>query len=157
MAFFNSNTATENTAEAFGSDSAGSQRHAAVPGLLCVLLELPLLKGRVLGPGPFRFLWKPGDRCSVPRENTEAAYSGKLSAKAMSGGSITISNVGSIGGVEYKIKGAEKKGADIFFVPRGENYEEAKKIVEEEHYKIKLIPVSTFEEALNYLLENVEE
>lgn len=31
-------------------------------------------------------------------ENTEAAYAGKLSAKAMSGGSITISNVGSIGG-----------------------------------------------------------
>lgn len=64
-------------------------------------------------------------------------------------------NVGSIGGVEYKIKGAEKKGADIFFVPRGENYEEAKKIVTENDYKIKLIPVSTFEEALNYLLENV--
>ena len=64
-------------------------------------------------------------------------------------------NVGSIGGVEYKIKGAEKKGADIFFVPRGENYDEAKKIVDEENYKIKLVPVSTFEEALNYLLENV--
>lgn len=31
-------------------------------------------------------------------ENSEAAYAGKLSAKAMSGGSITISNVGSIGG-----------------------------------------------------------
>lgn len=73
-------------------------------------------------------------------------------------GTIDIDgNVGSIGGVEYKIKGAEKKGADIFFVPRGENYEEAKKIVEEEHYEIKLIPVSTFEEALNYLLENVVE
>lgn len=31
-------------------------------------------------------------------ENTQAAYDNKLSAKAMSGGSITISNVGSIGG-----------------------------------------------------------
>lgn len=31
-------------------------------------------------------------------ENSEAAYAKKLSAKAMSGGSITISNVGSIGG-----------------------------------------------------------
>lgn len=64
-------------------------------------------------------------------------------------------NVGSIGGVEYKIKGAVKKGADIFFVPVGENYEEAKKIVEKENYDIILVPVSTFEEALSYLLENV--
>lgn len=64
-------------------------------------------------------------------------------------------NVGSIGGVEYKLKGAEKKGADIFFVPRGENYDEAKKLVDKEKYKIKLVPVSTFEEALNYLLKNV--
>ena len=71
-------------------------------------------------------------------------------------GTIDVNgNVGSIGGVEYKIKGAEKKGADLFFVPRGENYDEAKKIVDEESYKIKLVPVSTFEEALNYLLENV--
>ncbi|WP_125762604.1 2-oxo acid dehydrogenase subunit E2 [Companilactobacillus hulinensis] len=31
-------------------------------------------------------------------ENTQAAYDNKLNAKAMSGGSITISNVGSIGG-----------------------------------------------------------
>lgn len=31
-------------------------------------------------------------------ENSEAAYANKLSAKSMSGGSITISNVGSIGG-----------------------------------------------------------
>ncbi len=64
-------------------------------------------------------------------------------------------NVGAIGGIEYKIKGAEKKHADIFFVPVGENYEEAKKIVKENNYKIKLVPVKTFDEALNYLLENV--
>ena len=64
-------------------------------------------------------------------------------------------NVGSIGGVEFKIKGAERKHADIFFVPVGENYETAKKIVEANNYKIKLVPVETFDDALNYLLENV--
>lgn len=64
-------------------------------------------------------------------------------------------NVGAIGGIEYKIKGAAKKGADIFFVPTGENYEEAKKIVKENKYDITLVPISTFEEALNYLKKNV--
>lgn len=71
-------------------------------------------------------------------------------------GTISLDGtVGEIGGVEYKIKGAAKQNADIFFVPVGDNYEEAKKIIEEENYDMKLVPVSTFEEALNYLLENV--
>lgn len=59
-------------------------------------------------------------------------------------------NVGEIGGVEYKIKGAVKDKADIFFVPV-ENYKEAKKVVDKNHYKIKLIKVSTLKEAINYL------
>ena len=71
-------------------------------------------------------------------------------------GTISLDGtVGSIGGVEYKIKGAVKKKADIFFVPVGENYEEAKKVVEDNQYDIVLVPVSSFEDALNYLLENV--
>lgn len=60
-------------------------------------------------------------------------------------------NVGSIGGVEYKIKGAVKEKADIFLVPEGENYEEAKKIIEENNYDLKLISVNTFDEALEKL------
>lgn len=64
-------------------------------------------------------------------------------------------NVGEIGGVEYKIKGAVKEKADIFLIPAGENYEEAKKIVKENDYKITLVPVSTFDEALEYLQKNV--
>ena len=61
-------------------------------------------------------------------------------------------NVGSIGGVEYKLKGAVKAKADIFLVPNGENYEEVIKIKKEKGYKIKIKGVSTFDEALEYLL-----
>ena len=64
-------------------------------------------------------------------------------------------NVGEIGGIDYKIKGAVRKKADIFFVPAGSNYEEAKKLVEKNKYKITLVPVSTFDEALEYLMKNV--
>lgn len=60
-------------------------------------------------------------------------------------------NVGEIGGLKYKIKGAVKSESDIFLVPSGENYEEAKKIVEDSKYKIKLIEISTFEEAISKL------
>lgn len=61
-------------------------------------------------------------------------------------------NVGSIGGVEYKLKTAVKNKADIFLVPNGENYEEAIKLQNAKKYKIKIKGVSTFDEALNYLL-----
>lgn len=62
-------------------------------------------------------------------------------------------NVGSIGGIEYKIKGAVKEKADIFLVPSGENYNDAKKLVEENKYDIRLIEVDSFEDALNKLFE----
>ena len=65
-------------------------------------------------------------------------------------------NVGEIGGVDYKLKGASKK-ADIFFVPAGENYEEAMALKKKKKYDITIVPVSTFEEALTYLRENVED
>lgn len=60
-------------------------------------------------------------------------------------------NVGSISGISYKLKGAVKKGAEIFFVPNGENYEEAKKLKEEKKYAITLVPVDTFDQAISYL------
>lgn len=59
--------------------------------------------------------------------------------------------VGSIGGVSYKLKGAVSKGADIFLVPNGENYDECIKLQEKHKYKIQIIGVSTFEEALKAL------
>ena len=66
-------------------------------------------------------------------------------------GSITSDGViEEIGGVKYKILGASKKGADIFFCPE-ENYEEAKKVKDERHLKIDVVKVHTLEEAINYL------
>lgn len=64
-------------------------------------------------------------------------------------------NVGPIGGVEYKIKGAVKNKADIFLAPSEENYDEAIKIKEENKYDIEIIKISTFDEALEYLMNNV--
>lgn len=59
-------------------------------------------------------------------------------------------NVSEIGGVTYKIKGAIKEKADIFILPK-ENYQEALAFIKENNYNIKLIPVSTFTEALELL------
>ena len=59
-------------------------------------------------------------------------------------------NVGEIGGIKYKIKGAVKDKAEVFFVPK-ENYKEAKKLVDKRGYKIKLVKVNTLEDAVNYL------
>lgn len=61
--------------------------------------------------------------------------------------------VGEIGGVKHKIMAAAKKKADIVFVPN-DNYEEAKEIYDKENYKFKLVPVKTFDEAVDYLEKN---
>ena len=67
-------------------------------------------------------------------------------------GTIDINgNVGEISGIKYKLIGAVNKDADVFLVPVGENYEDAKKLKEERNYDIELVPVATFEEALKYL------
>ncbi len=59
-------------------------------------------------------------------------------------------NVGEIGGITYKIKGAINENADIFILPK-ENYKEALAFIKENNYNIKLLPVSTFDEALELL------
>ncbi len=59
-------------------------------------------------------------------------------------------NVGSIGGVKYKMNGAKK--AKVFFVPI-DNYLEALEVYKNGKYKFELVPISTFSEALNYLNE----
>lgn len=67
-------------------------------------------------------------------------------------GTIDINgNVGEISGIKYKLIGAVNKHADVFLVPKGENYEEAKKVKKEKGYDIDLVPVETFDEALKYL------
>ena len=67
--------------------------------------------------------------------------------------------VGEIGGVSYKLKGAVYKNADVFLVPVGENYEECIKLKSEKNYNIKIVPVATLDDAINYLrsLKNEKE
>lgn len=60
-------------------------------------------------------------------------------------------NVGSIGGVKYKLMGAVRGKAKIFIVPNGENYLEAIALKEKNNYDIKIVGVSTFDEALEFL------
>lgn len=59
-------------------------------------------------------------------------------------------NVGAIGGVKYKLKGAVNKNADVFIVP-SENYEEALKIKKENNYKIELIEADTLHNVIEKL------
>lgn len=69
-------------------------------------------------------------------------------------GTIDIDgNVGEIGGVKYKIMGAEKNHADIFFVPSN-NYEEAMKTKKQFNYKINIVKVDTLNDAIIYLKNN---
>lgn len=59
--------------------------------------------------------------------------------------------IGEIGGVKYKLAGAVKNKADVFLVPNGDNYKECVKLKKENKYKIKIIEVSTIEEAIEKL------
>ena len=59
-------------------------------------------------------------------------------------------NVGEIAGVKYKLMGANKSGVDIVFVP-SENYQEAIAIKKENNYKMEIVEVKTFKDAIEYL------
>lgn len=73
--------------------------------------------------------------------------------------------VGRIGGVDFKVMAAVKDGIDIFFAPDDEipdevksvnpgvqtNYEEAIKAAEQIGTKMKIVPVKTIDDALDYL------
>lgn len=66
-------------------------------------------------------------------------------------GTIDINgNVGEIDGIKYKIAGAVRKHMDVILVSPY-NYEEAKKVIKDNNYKIELVKVSTFKEAVDYL------
>ena len=74
--------------------------------------------------------------------------------KIVGTGTIDIDgNVGEIGGVKYKLIGAVKNKADIFFVPEN-NYEEALKVKNKFNYKINLVKVKNIQEAIEYLQNN---
>ena len=69
-------------------------------------------------------------------------------------GTIDINgNVGAIDGVKYKIIGAYKNKMELVFVPK-DNYKEAIEVVKNRKYNMKVVSVSTFDDALNYLKKN---
>ncbi len=61
--------------------------------------------------------------------------------------------IGQIGGVEHKLLGAVSDKTDIFLVPSGQNYKDALKYKKDKKLKIKLIKVSTIEDAIQKLEE----
>ena len=62
-------------------------------------------------------------------------------------------NVGEIGGIKYKIMGAVKNNMDVVLVPSA-NYKEALQVKKEKKYKIKIVEVKTFNDAIEYLKKN---
>ena len=62
------------------------------------------------------------------------------------------SSIGEIGGVKYKVMGADAGGADVFLVPKN-NLEEALKVKKEKKLKIKVYGVATFKDAIEVLRE----
>lgn len=61
-----------------------------------------------------------------------------------------------IGGIDKKVIAADREGCDIFFAPNeggaeNSNYQKALETAEEIETSMKIVPVDTFEEAINYL------
>jgi len=70
-------------------------------------------------------------------------------------------NVGQIGGIEQKIVAADNAGADIFLAPdengaADSNYEAAVKTAKDIKTKMEIVPVNTFDDAIEYL-QNLKE
>ena len=61
-------------------------------------------------------------------------------------------NIGEIDGIKYKIAGAVKRHMDVVLVPPS-NYEEAMQVVKDNNYHIDIVKISTFDEAIKYLLK----
>lgn len=64
--------------------------------------------------------------------------------------------IGRIGGVDKKVVAADREGCDIFFAPNEQgnensNYRIAKQVAEDIDSDMKIVPVDTFEDALDYL------
>ncbi|MFZ7942186.1 MULTISPECIES: SepM family pheromone-processing serine protease [Bacillaceae] len=64
--------------------------------------------------------------------------------------------VGPIGGIEQKIVAADKAGADIFLAPnengaKNSNFRAAVKTAHDIHTNMKIVPIDTFDEAVDYL------
>ena len=59
--------------------------------------------------------------------------------------------IGEIGGIEHKVKGAVHAKSDIFLSPGGKNYTDAKKYIDDNNLKIKLVKVDDIEDAIHKL------
>jgi len=59
--------------------------------------------------------------------------------------------VGPIGGAWQKVAAADEAGAEIMFVPSGDNFKEAKPSLKELGTSMKLVPIKTVQDALDYL------
>ena len=69
-------------------------------------------------------------------------------------GTIDIDgNVGEIGGVKYKLRGAVDNKCDIFIAPSS-NFEEVKKEKKKNDYKIEIYEAKTFDDTIEYLINN---
>lgn len=85
-------------------------------------------------------------------ELTEFDYTNGLNIAGT--GTINLDGtVGQIGGIDQKIITSALNGIDLFFCPAGNNCEDAEEILETLHTDMILIPISSFEEAVNYLRE----
>ncbi|MEW9108813.1 MAG: SepM family pheromone-processing serine protease [Cytobacillus gottheilii] len=65
--------------------------------------------------------------------------------------------IGRIGGIEQKVVAADKAGAEIFFAPNennaeNSNYIEASAAADDIDTKMKIVPVDTFDDAIEYLM-----
>ena len=63
----------------------------------------------------------------------------------------TDGTIGQIGGIKYKVLGAEHGKAKYFLAPSGQNYKEAVKYKKEKKLKIKIIEVKNIKDAINKL------
>jgi PDZ domain-containing protein len=93
------------------------------------------------------------------RQDRKIAGTGTINSKG---------EVGRIGGIDKKVASADKSDVEIFFAPDDEidpevkkenpeiksNYEEAKEAAEKIGTSMKIVPVKTVQDALNYLKEN---
>lgn len=66
--------------------------------------------------------------------------------------------VGRIGGIDKKVVAADDSGVDIFFAPnqegkKGSNYEKAVEAAKQIETDMKIVPVDTFQDAIDYLKE----
>lgn len=59
--------------------------------------------------------------------------------------------VGAIGGAGQKVVAADEAGGEVFFVPEGENYEDARASLERLDSDMEIVAVKNVEEAITYL------